>query len=131
MPERNSDYTILIAEDNSINRFVLTSMLKDLNKRIVQVENGREALDALEELKQTATVLLLDLNMPVLDGYGVIRKMAQDTEAYKHVKTMVISGTFYSDFLEKGLGEHICAYLEKPVVKEQLIHKLRECVINF
>lgn len=30
MPERNSDYTILIAEDNSINRFVLTSMLKDL-----------------------------------------------------------------------------------------------------
>lgn len=131
MPEQNRDYTILIAEDNSINRFVLTSMLKGLNKRIVEVENGREALDALEELKGAATVLLLDLNMPVMDGYGVISKMAQDADGYRNVRTMVISGTFYSDFLERGLGEHINAYLEKPVVKEQLMHKLRECVTNF
>lgn len=131
MPEQKTDYTILIAEDNCINRIVLTNMLKHLNKRIVEVENGREALDALGELKDTATVLLLDLNMPVLDGYGVIRKMAENAETYRNVKTMVVSGTFYNDFLEKGLGEHINAYLEKPVVKEQLIHKLRECVINF
>ncbi len=106
-------------------------MLKDLNKRMVEVGNGREVLDALEELKDTATVLLLDLNMPVMDGYAVIRRMAHDTDRYKKVKTIVISGTFYSNFLEKGLGEHINAYLEKQVVKEQLIHKLRECVTNF
>jgi len=131
MPEEKKDYHILIAEDNGINRFVLVKMLKELDISITEVEDGREALDALEELKQHNTILLLDLNMPVLDGYSVIRKMAEDITSYKKVKIVVVSGTMFNDFLKTGLENHISGYLEKPIEKEDLIRQITKCVTEF
>lgn len=131
MPELQKKYHILIAEDNGINRFVLVKMLKELDKSITEVEDGREALDALEKLKEHNTILLLDLNMPVLDGYSVIRKMAENKSSYKKVKIVVVSGTMFNDFLKTGLENHINGYLEKPIEKEELMTQIRKCTAEF
>lgn len=125
------EYHILIAEDNGINRFIFVKMLKVLGKPITEAEDGREVLHALDTLKDRDTILLLDLNMPGLDGYSVIRKLAEDKEVYRNVKIVVISGTFFNDFMKTGLENHISGYLEKPIDKEDLIRQMKKCAAEF
>lgn len=125
------EYHILIAEDNGINRFIFVKMLQVLGKPITEAEDGREVLQALETLKDHDTILLLDLNMPVLDGYSVIRKMAENKEVYQKVKIVVISGTFFNDFSKTGLEKHISSYLEKPIDEEDLIRHMKKCAAEF
>lgn len=131
MTEQPKPYQILIAEDNGINRFVLVKMLKDLGTTITEVEDGREALEALETLKVSNTILLLDLNMPVMDGYSVIRKISGNKPEYANVKIVVVSGTMYNDFVKTGLEMHISGYVEKPIEKEDLLQQIRKCETEF
>ena len=76
-------------------------------------------------------LVLLDLNMPVLDGYSVIRKIAADTAAYAKVKIVVVTGTMYNDFQKTGLDSHINGYVEKPVEKDELIGQIKKCATEF
>jgi len=131
MSEQLNEYHILIVEDNGINRFILMKMLKELGKPITETEDGGEALQALDTLKDRNTILLLDLNMPVLDGYSVIRKIAADTAAYAKVKIVVVTGTMYNDFQKTGLDSHINGYVEKPVEKDELIGQIKKCATEF
>ena len=59
---------ILIVEDNELNRAMLSEILSDSYK-ILEAENGQEALDILEQNKDDIQLILLDVMMPVMDGY--------------------------------------------------------------
>lgn len=59
---------ILIAEDNELNRAMLSEILSDQYK-VLEAENGQEALEILEINKENITLILLDVMMPVMDGY--------------------------------------------------------------
>jgi CheY-like chemotaxis protein len=62
---------ILIAEDNPVNRELLREILEADNYDVVEAGDGREALQKLEEVEPD--LVLLDINMPVLDGFAAIR----------------------------------------------------------
>lgn len=59
---------ILIIEDNDINREMLKAILSD-DYNILEAGNGQEALDILESNKENISLILLDVMMPVMDGY--------------------------------------------------------------
>lgn len=58
---------ILIVDDSELNRELLASMLED-EYEIYQVENGKKAIDILEKSREEFKLVLLDMNMPVMDG---------------------------------------------------------------
>ena len=62
---------ILIVDDSELNRALLSEMLKD-DFRILEASNGRECLDALEQYGMGISLVLLDINMPVMDGFEVV-----------------------------------------------------------
>lgn len=67
---------IMIVEDNEINREMLKAILSDEYK-ILEAENGQEALDMLESVKENIALIILDVMMPVMDGYtflDIVRK---------------------------------------------------------
>ena len=64
---------ILIAEDNPVNRELLRELLEMQDYEVFEACNGQEALDMIEQLRPE--LLILDLGMPVLDGFGAIRKI--------------------------------------------------------
>lgn len=70
------------------------------------------------------TILLLDINMPVMDGYEVIRRIRDNRNTYPKVKTIVLSANDQSGFVVSGLDREVCAYLQKPIDKEVLISKI-------
>ena len=58
--------TILVVEDNEINRLMLSELLS-LEYTVLEAENGQQALDVLEKRKDEISLILLDITMPVMD----------------------------------------------------------------
>ena len=71
-------HQILIVEDNEINRETLKAMLSD-EYRILEAENGQEALDVLNANKESVALILLDVMMPVMDGYMFLDVVKKDS----------------------------------------------------
>lgn len=70
---------ILIVEDNDINRIMLGEILSE-EYQVLEAENGKVALDILMEYKDKINLILLDLMMPVMDGYAFLNHVKQDEE---------------------------------------------------
>ncbi|NRB36857.1 MAG: response regulator [Pseudomonadales bacterium] len=70
-------YHILVADDNPINRLVIQSMLKKLNLSSEVVENGLQALQAYQQQSQPYDLLLMDCEMPEMDGFEATEKIRQ------------------------------------------------------
>lgn len=70
---------VLVVEDNLFNRELLTEILKD-QYTVIQAENGQEALDILKRNKGSIDLILLDVMMPVMDGYTFLKTIKADDE---------------------------------------------------
>lgn len=66
--------TISMVDDNAVNRTILCRLLGQ-DYAIVEAENGQQALDTLETKNRQISAILLDLVMPVLDGYGFLKQV--------------------------------------------------------
>jgi CheY-like chemotaxis protein len=103
---------ILIAEDNAVNRELLRELLEMRGYEVFEACDGQEALTKITETQPD--LLVLDLGMPVLDGFGVIRKIrAEPTIA----KLPVLAATAYAmrGDREKVLEAGFDGYLSKPI----------------
>ena len=67
---------ILVAEDNAVNRELLRELLEARGYTVFEACDGQEALQMIEQTQPE--LLLLDIGMPVLDGFGVIRKIREN-----------------------------------------------------
>lgn len=68
---------ILIVEDNAINRMILSELLSSEYK-VLEAENGQEALQVLEKHRDEVSLILLDITMPVMDGYTFLSIAKKD-----------------------------------------------------
>lgn len=103
---------ILIAEDSSATRELLREILTSCGYDVVEACDGREAL---EKIDQTGPdVVLLDIKMPVLDGFAVLRQLRQDP---CHARRLVVALTAYAmrGDRERMLEAGFDAYLSKPI----------------
>ena len=66
---------ILVVEDNLPNRELIREILESCGHEVIEAEDGQQALERLKETKPD--LVLLDLQMPVLDGYAVVRQLRQ------------------------------------------------------
>lgn len=121
MATNNNSYTILIADDDEINRVILKHMLKYTNVDISCVSDGEEVMAYLKVNISQKIVLLLDLNMPNMDGNEVIARINLDSGFKERVRIIVITANLLSAYLKNGMGDCVLECLEKPVNKEELI----------
>lgn len=117
----------VIADDNKINQYIIHFMLKGRYINFNFAENGEEAILALNADLGKPTVLLLDLNMPDMDGFEVLEMLAKDPQKYGNVKTICISAMHLDNSKEQGCLGLCDYYLEKPVDKTQLLEKVASC----
>ncbi|HQR94804.1 MAG TPA: response regulator [Sediminibacterium sp.] len=120
----------VIADDNKINQYIIHFMLKGRYINFNFAENGEEAITALDADLEKQTILLLDLNMPDMDGYEVLELLAKNPKKYGKVKTICISAMHLDNTKEHGSIELCDYYLEKPVDKTQLLEKVESCIVG-
>ena len=104
---------ILVAEDNPINQKVAMKMIKSLGYRADVVGNGLEVLDALK--RQTYDVVLMDVQMPEMDGLDATRKIRQQMPAAKGPYVIAMTANAMHGDEDICLAAGMNEYLTKPI----------------
>lgn len=107
---------VLIADDIEINRDALGIVLED-EYNLIYAENGKEALDAMYEHADELSILLLDLNMPVMNGYEVMERIRAD-ERLRHIPVIVLTADKSAELeaLQMGAADFITKPFDIPEV---------------
>jgi CheY-like chemotaxis protein len=112
---------ILIAEDNAVNRELLRELLEMRGYTVVEACDGEEALRMIEQTQPD--LLLLDIGMPVLDGFAVVRKIRENPRLAPLPVVAVTAYAMQGD-REKILNSQFDGYLSKPVNSRSLAEEL-------
>jgi len=109
--------TVLIAEDNPVNRELLRELLEMRGYAVVETCNGQEAMEQLQKVQPD--ILLLDLNMPVLDGFGTIEKIRKHP-SFRTLPVLAVTAYAMRGDREKILNAGFDGYISKPVNSRSL-----------
>jgi len=115
---------VLLAEDNPVNQDMMLELLRLLGVEAVLAENGQQALEAIE--KETFDVVLMDCQMPVLDGFAATRAIREKEKAISSDRQPIVALTANAlqGDREKCLASGMDEYLSKPVSSSQLRNML-------
>jgi two-component system, cell cycle response regulator DivK len=108
---------ILIAEDNAVNRELLRELLEILGCSVTEACNGQEALEMMEQ--EQPDLLLLDISMPVLDGFATVRKIRENPKL-SALPVLAVTAYAMRGDEEKILNSGFDGYLSKPVNSQSL-----------
>ena len=114
---------VLIIDDAAFNREMLTEILEG-EYGILTADDGQKGIDLLVAHENEVCVVLLDLVMPVMDGFAVMRIMEQ--KGYlKHIPVLVISGETAVDIERKCFDYGVTDFIKKPFDNEMVLRRVR------
>jgi len=108
------DNNLLIVEDNLINQKVLTTILSPSGIDITLANNGEEAVVKVTTGKKRFDLVLMDINMPIMDGYTATQQI-RDTGAFNDLPIVSFTALVLDSEVEKMYNAGINAFLEKPL----------------
>jgi signal transduction histidine kinase len=112
---------ILIADDVELNRNYLRDALKNTGLKIVEAENGQEALSLAKKI--VPGLIIADISMPILDGFELLSKIKRD-KALKHIPVIAYSASVMKDQKDRILKSRFAGLLIKPVMVMELYQEL-------
>lgn len=118
-----SQATILIVDDEPFNVDVLQQELEELNYNLITAANGQEALSKIRN--HQPDLILLDLMMPVLDGFAVLSEIKGDN-SLRDIPVIIVSAADDSKSIVKGIKQGADDYVTKPIDSEHLKKKVKE-----
>lgn len=113
---------VLIAEDNAVNRELLRELLETGGYEVLEACDGQEALQMIEHSQPD--IFLLDIGMPVLDGFGVIRKI-RENPCLAAMPILAITAYAMQGDRQKIMKAGFNGYLSKPVDARSLAEELK------
>lgn len=115
--------TIMVVEDNPTNMKLLGEILKMLKCRVLQAQDGLEALELLDGMDELPRVILTDVMMPQMDGIEFTKRL-RGTERYRELPVVIISA-FATERDKKAAAEAGCSeYITKPLQIRTLMEKI-------
>ncbi len=109
-----SGKNILIVEDNIINQKVLTNLLQLSGMNISIANNGQEAVDLVKGEKSTFDIVLMDINMPIMDGYTATQMIRLDSK-FDSLPIVAFTALVLQSEIKKMFNCGINAFLAKPL----------------
>jgi signal transduction histidine kinase/CheY-like chemotaxis protein len=127
-PETNKPHEklhghILIAEDNAINAEIITRIVNEMGMSAELAENGKVAVDKLREMPDgTFDLILMDIQMPVLNGIEATKKIRSDEKrpSWKKIPIIAMTADVFEDSMKKAGKAGINDYLTKPIDLQKL-----------
>ena len=120
-----SDYVVLAVDDSAMDRNIMKKSMEPIGVKVIEASNGQEALNMLKSAEYSIDAVLIDIEMPRMDGYtlaGEIRKYSK----YKNLPLIAVtSRTSKSDRL-RGVESGMSEYITKPYSPEYLESVVRK-----
>lgn len=123
-----SKLNILVVEDNVVNQEVALGMLEMLGFNAEVADNGQEGLDEL--LSNSYDLVLMDCQMPVLDGYETTKQVRQMDSELKGIPIIALTANAMTGDAEKCLNAGMDDYLSKPFEADVLEEKINRWLIE-
>ncbi|MEY3237114.1 MAG: hypothetical protein RI883_1215 [Bacteroidota bacterium] len=121
---------ILLVEDNIINQLVTRDLLQDKKAIVTVANNGLEALSVLES-NNDFSIILMDLQMPVMDGFQAIKEIRKQTnKKYHDIPILALSANVIDTEIEKCIQCGANNYLAKPFKPDILYQRLTNLITN-
>ncbi|MCP3165340.1 HAMP domain-containing protein [Myxococcus sp. QH3KD-4-1] len=114
---------VLVVDDDMRNIFALTSVLENHGLQVVFAENGRAAIETLEQHRDV-DIVLMDVMMPEMDGYETMRAIRKDVK-YASLPIIAVTAKALKDDREKCMAAGASDYLPKPVDTDKLLELIR------
>ncbi len=115
-------YYLLVVDDDPISQFVISEMLKQ-QFEIHCVDNGQQCIESIRNKKPD--LLLLDVNMPVLNGYETCKILRADS-AYQNLPIIILSALIKEKEITAGYTAGCDLYITKPFKQDELITKISQ-----
>ena len=115
--------TILVVDDSpTIVKFVSFS-LRNSGFEVVTASDGMDAIEKMSHLSEDVNLVITDLNMPNLDGYGLIGTLRQN-ERYRHMPIIILSSEDGDEDRQRGMTVGANSYLVKPFKSALLLDEV-------
>ena len=126
--EHSRGLRILAADDNAVNRKVLGMILQSIHADVQFVENGRDALESWR--RQDFDLVLMDLQMPVMDGLSASSAIRREEAEAGRVRTpmLALSANAMTHHVAEALAAGLDGHIAKPIVPGDLIAAIAECM---
>ncbi|MEG2652955.1 MAG: EAL domain-containing protein, partial [Ruthenibacterium sp.] len=118
--------TILVVDDTVINRTVLTKIISGVYP-VLEAENGQDALALLSEHRDEIAAVMLDLVMPVMDGYAVLEAI-QKNDCYKNLPIVVTTSSNNHENERKALSLGAWDFVAKPYDAQIILFRLKNAI---
>ena len=121
----NLEGVVLLVEDNVVNRMIGAETLKSFGLDVLEAENGAQAVALLEN--QRVDLVLMDIQMPVLDGYGAARALRERESRLRlpRVPIVALTANAFDEDAAQSMAAGMDAHLAKPYSRLQLLELLR------
>ncbi len=113
---------VLIVDDNPVNRKVIRLLLKPVKMELTEADDGRKALHELADAD--FDLVLLDVHMPVMDGYETIKHIRASSERWRDIPVVALTADAMSGTRERLLEAGMSGYASKPIDQRALISEI-------
>ena len=114
-------YTILLIEDNEQNRYLATFLLEQHGHKVVPAPDGPRGIELAQSVQPD--IILLDIQLPVMDGYGVARAL-RAIHSLREVPIIAVTSYAMVGDREKALAAGCNSYIEKPINPETFVDQI-------
>jgi PAS domain S-box-containing protein len=117
-----NSYTFLVAEDVDINYQLLYEILKNTKVEIIRAKNGQELIELFKKNKNNIDLILMDIQMPIINGYDAIKKIKK----IKNVPIIVQTAYAMIEDIKKCFECGCDDYISKPLKKDKLLNLINK-----
>jgi two-component system, chemotaxis family, chemotaxis protein CheY len=118
---------VLSVDDSSIMRKIIRSALDRLGYEVLEAENGIKALEVLQQHYGDIVLILLDWNMPTMDGFTTLEEIKKDSR-FQQIPVMMVTTEAERSNAIKALKAGASHYVTKPFSQEDLLKSVMECL---
>lgn len=118
---------IMTVDDSRIIRKIVGSCIEALGFEVLEAEDGQQCLETLRGLEQEVKLILLDWNMPNMDGLTTLNNLKANPET-AHIPVMMVTTESERSRMVDAIRSGAAQYLAKPFSDDELITKMMECL---
>jgi len=118
---------VLIVDDSSVTRKIIKAVVDELQMEAEEAEDGIEALEKISRIYKELDLILLDWNMPEMNGYDVLVEL-KSSDKYKNIPVMMVTTEAQRSHIVAAIRIGAANYLTKPFTVEELEIKINECL---
>lgn len=120
---------MIVADDSRLIRGIIEKTATAIGFQVFQAANGKEALDLLETNGEYISLVLLDWNMPMMNGIDVLRNMRAN-DRFKKIPVLMVSTESEEDKIKEAIDAGASGYLAKPFKPDKLTNAIHQVLMQ-